>query len=143
MIWNWKFEVFDEGYACEEKIWEAWSNVAGWSEWDADLEWSRLEGAFKQGSSGTLKPKDWNTIPFILSEVVWGKRFKTLTKMPLGTTCEFDHVMEKLPAGQLRITHIATVRGVLAPILRFTLKRSLRRGLPKAIKHLLEIARSV
>ncbi len=128
-MWNWKFEVSDEGCASEENIWETWSNVTNWPEWDADLEWSKLEGPFKQGASGTLKPKNWKALPFTLSEVFPGKSFKTLTKMPLGTVCEFDHVVEKLSADRIRITHTAMVRGALAPIFRFTLKRSLRTGL--------------
>lgn len=139
-MWNWEFEVSDEGKAHRERVWEEWASVNRWPKWDADLEWCNLDGNFEQGAKGTLKPKDWKPIPFTLSEVVLNKKFTVTTVMPIGTICEFDHIMEALPSGLLRITHSVKTRGLLAPILRFTLKRSLKKGLPNAIKRLFEIA---
>ena len=39
------------------KLWKVWADVDRWHEWQRDLDYARLEGEFKAGSTFLLKPK--------------------------------------------------------------------------------------
>ncbi len=46
-----------ETTASPEAIWEIWQDVANWNTWDHDIEFSAIDGPFKAGTTGNLKPK--------------------------------------------------------------------------------------
>jgi len=136
-MWNWTFEASAEGLARSSNVWKAWTDVSGWPSWDEELDWSSIDGLFSAGTEGKLKPKDWSPLKFKITEVVEGREFKDVTIMPLGTTLEFHHFAENLDNNKCRITHRVSCKGSLAPILRFTLRRKLKKKMPCALKALI------
>lgn len=39
------------------RVFQIYANVAGWKDWDPEVEWSILDGVFTQGAKGQLKPR--------------------------------------------------------------------------------------
>jgi len=48
-------EVKRETPATREQIWELWSDVPKRTMWDMDLEYAKLDGPFRTGSTGEVK----------------------------------------------------------------------------------------
>ena len=46
-----------ETTASPKAIWDIWQDVANWKSWDHGIEFSTIDGPFKEGTTGTLKPK--------------------------------------------------------------------------------------
>lgn len=139
-MWNWTFEASVEGQVSAAAVWKVWMDVSGWSGWDDALEWCQLDGPFSPQTEGRLKPKDWPPLKFIITEVIQDRGFKDVTFMPLRTSLEFHHTVECLDKKYSRITHRVYARGLLAPILRFTLRCKLQKKMPKALSKLIEKA---
>lgn len=142
-MWNWTFEASAEGRVSLPAIWKIWTDVSSWPEWDTELEWSQLDGPFFPGTLGSLKPNNWSPLKFTISEVVVNKEFKDVTTMPFGTILEFHHLAESIDHKNSRIIHRVHCKGRLAPILRLTLRRKLKKKMPGALIKLIEKAGEV
>ena len=138
-MFSWSVEASYKTTAAKEKIWDLWADVPNWPQWDIDLEWSKLEGPFATGGKGSLKPKGGPTFSFKLTQVVPYRSFSVATSLPL-TTILFAHILEKGPDGTHQIRHYADCKGLLAPLLFLTLRRSLKKGLPLSVHKISEMA---
>ncbi len=141
-MWNWTFAVKKETKARPEQIWRLWENVAGWPKWDKELEWAKLDGPFVKGARGELKPKGWVKSAFVTTEVRPNILFSDETKMPF-TRLKFHHSIEKVSENRYAVTHRVEAEGLLAPLLRFTLRKKLVKGLPRAMDKLIAMAEHV
>jgi hypothetical protein len=52
----WTNEHSIETAASPDAIWRLWSDVAGWPEWNADIEHIEISGPFAPGSTITMTP---------------------------------------------------------------------------------------
>jgi hypothetical protein len=50
-------EVKRETTATREQIWELWADVPNRTRWDRDLEYAKLDGPFRTGSTGEVKQR--------------------------------------------------------------------------------------
>ena len=130
-MWNWKIEASAETKADPKSIWNCWKDVPSWPKWDHELEWSLIEGPFARGTKGKLKPKGWPETPFCIT-LVERDSYQDETILLL-TKVVFTHQLQSLTENKTKITHRAEVKGFLAPILRLTLGRKLKKGLPIAV----------
>jgi hypothetical protein len=48
-------EVTRETTATRERVWELWADVPNRTGWDRDLEYAKLDGPFRTGSTGEVK----------------------------------------------------------------------------------------
>jgi len=136
-MFNWKVTEKVSTKASKEEIWAIWEDVQNWPMWDNDLEWSRIEGSFEEGAKGELKPKGWPVTSFLITNLSIENSFETETCMPF-TKLVFDHqILEENGVNQ--IIHTATARGLLAPILKFTLGRKLQREFIHSLKQLAKL----
>ena len=138
-----KWEVWAETKAKSnsECVWDIWTDVGSWPTWDHELEWSNLNGPFKIGTKGKLKPKGWPASEFCIISVEEGKSHSDKTVMPL-TKIIFNHELKQLDNNTTYIRHHVTVSGLLAPLLWLTMRRTLKKGLPKAVQALARLAES-
>lgn len=124
--------------ASKEEIWAIWQDVQNWPKWDADLEWSTIEGPFEEGSKGQLKPRGWPVTAFMITKLSCENSFETETCMPF-TKVIFEHQIKQVD-GKNQIIHTASAKGLLAPILKLTLGRKLKREFIHSLKQLAKLA---
>ncbi len=122
-----------------ESIWRRWADVPGWPEWDEGLEWATLQGPLAVGSSGVLKCRGGERLPFRVVELVEGRSFTCAGRTLLGTNLSFVHRLEPTDLGT-RLTHRVEARGPLAWLVGLTLGRRLRESLPRAARKLARVA---
>ena len=132
---EWSVEASAEARATMGEIWELWADVAAWPKWDRELEWANLEGDFRDGATGSLKPKGWPVSKFCITISEKGRSFTCTSKLPF-TKMIFIHSVAACGEGRVKITHRARIKGLLAPLLFLTLRRNLKRGLLQAVQTL-------
>ena len=98
-------------------VWKLWTDVARWPEWDVSKEIAQLDGPFEPGTQGWAKQRGTLGGPFTVTAVEAGRRWVTECPVPLGKVV-FDHVLEPLPGGQVRVVKRADVEGGAGPLLR-------------------------
>ena len=119
-------------------IWKLWSSIDKWAEWDVDLDYVRINGPFKKGARGHLKPKGFFRLPFSIIECKENVSFTDQTNLILGKLV-FTHTVTKTADG-CEITHRAEARGLFGWILGLIMGRSMRKDLPLSMKRLVEAA---
>ncbi len=60
-------EVTRKTTATREQVWELWADVPNRTRWDADLEYTRLDGPFQTGSTGEVKLKGQPAGKFLIT----------------------------------------------------------------------------
>ncbi|MDE3246324.1 MAG: polyketide cyclase, partial [Acidobacteriota bacterium] len=71
-----------ETTALPGNIWALWTDVPGYKAWDEGIEWATLNGEFKVGANGQMKPREGRLAGFTISEVVEGRSFSILSPLP-------------------------------------------------------------
>jgi uncharacterized protein YndB with AHSA1/START domain len=66
----WTNEQSIETSASPEAIWRLWSDVAGWPEWNADIEHIEISGPFAAGSTISMTPVGQDPIELRIAEAV-------------------------------------------------------------------------
>ena len=93
-----------------EKVWDLYSNVNRWPEWDSDMQNVILEGEFVTGTKGTMFMKEMTPLPFVLDDVQRGKVF-TNSSMLGDITVQFGHFISEEGAGEYTLKHTVTITG--------------------------------
>ena len=63
-------------------VWQVWTDVASWPEWDASKEIARLDGDFEVGSPGWAKQRGNLGGLFMITLIEPGQRFVTECPLP-------------------------------------------------------------
>ncbi len=135
----WMKKVTIKTNASKEQIWKLWSDVANWNKWDDEIEFSKIHGKFKVGTSGILKPKKGPKSKFELISVEKLSEFTTRSRLPL-TKMDFFHKLEE-KNGELYITHGVEIKGLFTFIFSRVIGKKIVRELPKAIENLSRMAK--
>jgi uncharacterized protein YndB with AHSA1/START domain len=99
------------------EVWKVWTDVARWPEWDVSKEIARLDGPFGPGVSGWAKQRGQLGGSFTITAVDDGRRWVTECPMPMGRVV-FEHVLEPVAGGQVRLVKRAEVHGGFGALLR-------------------------
>lgn len=136
-MFSWEIKAVQTTNAKPQDIWEIWTDVSDWKSWDTDLEWSKINGKFEVGTTGTLKPKGWFSSNFTITEMNQDKSHCETTYLPF-TTLQFNHTLEEISDRQVKITHNLKVSGLLSPLLWLTMRFKLRNTIPEALTNLVQ-----
>jgi len=98
-------------------VWAVWTDVARWPEWDVSKEIARLDGPFEPGASGWAKQRGNLGGPFTITAVEPGRRWVSECPMLLGKVV-FDHVLEPVGTGGVRVVKRVEAEGGIAPLAR-------------------------
>jgi hypothetical protein len=98
-------------------VWKVWTDVARWPEWDVSKEIARLDGPLEPGVSGWAKQRGNLGGSFTVTAVDAGRRWVTECPMPLGKVV-FDHLLEPVAEGRVRVVKRVGVQGGFAPLVR-------------------------
>jgi hypothetical protein len=127
-----------ETTALPENIWALWADASTYKEWDDGIEWSKLNGEFKVGTTGELKPSGGRPIVFTITEMLEGRSFANLTQLSLARL-RFHYTMEPTDMGT-KLTHCIEVEGPLAWIWAQALRPAFQASLPAAMRKLARLA---
>ena len=100
-----------------DAVWKVWTDVARWPDWDVSKEMARLDGPFEPGISGWAKQRGNLGGTFTITEVDAGRRWVTECPVPLGKVI-FDHSLEPVGGGRVRVIKRVGVLGGFGPLLR-------------------------
>jgi hypothetical protein len=135
----WTFAHTTTSSASPAAVWRRYVDVEGWSEWSRQgVEWSRIDGPFEVGTTGTSKPPGLPAGRFRLVTVEPEARFVTETRLP-GSRLRFEHVVTPEDPGS-RIRHSAALEGPLAFVYLRVLRKRIERGLPDGVERLAVLA---
>jgi hypothetical protein len=109
----WEYEHSIETSIAPEAVWERWADVAGWGEWNADIEKVELGGPFAAGSEITMTPRGDDPVILRLAEVRENETFVDVAQFG-GVVIRTTHRLERLDAGRTRITYRTEITGPAA-----------------------------
>jgi hypothetical protein len=100
----WVAEHSIETTVAPEAIWQAWTDVPRWPEWNADIERIELRGPFAVGSTIEMTPQGQETVVLRVAELVEGKLFIDEAEVE-GTLVRTTHRIERLDDRRARIVY--------------------------------------
>jgi len=100
-----KYENMVSGNIDIKKLWELYSNVSRWKEWDNDVENVVLHGNFATGSNGIMSMKNGQSLPFVIDSIDTEMEFTTSSHLG-KITISFGHVIT-----ESTITHTVIISG--------------------------------
>ena len=119
-------------------VWAVWTDVARWPEWDVSKEIARLDGPFEPGVSGWAKQRGNLGGPFTITVVEPGRRWVSECPMLLGKVV-FDHVLEPVATGGVRVVKRVEAEGGIAPLVRLFAPK-MRRDIAESLTALGRVA---
>ena len=140
-IMTWEFEHSIVTNARKETIWALYSRVESWPLWDHGIEDISLDGAFREGTKGKIKPEGQGLLSYRITLTDPEKGFSDETIIDdLRATIEFVHTFSDLPDGKTRLTNHITV---LCPDKEETEKEigeGISSGVPKTMENIAMMA---
>jgi hypothetical protein len=123
-----------------EAFFERWADMATWPEWNTDTEWVRLDGPFRTGATGRLKPKGGPVTRFVVTSLVPGSEFTDVSLL-LGARLTFQHLVTT-DAGTTTVAVRVTLTGPLAFFWNAVLGKGIAKGIDADLARLEAAART-
>jgi hypothetical protein len=106
----WTTEHGIETTATAEAVWRLWSDVAGWPEWNADLDRAGLSGPFAAGSTITMIQQGQDPIELRIAEATEPHVF--VDEADLGdVVVRTTHRNERIDDDRIRIVYAMEITG--------------------------------
>jgi len=121
------------------RLWEVWSDVDLWTEWQDDIDSARLEGPFEDGSIIHFKPKGGPALKLGLQDVRAGSAFTDVTHFPLARMYDAHELVAHDGGVEIRVR--MWLQGPLAFLWRRLVAQKVADGLPEQTARLVERAR--
>jgi hypothetical protein len=104
-----------ETTAAPDTVWQVWSDVDTWPEWNPDMIASHLDGPLRVGTTGKIETRSGGKHDVVVTQFEDGRSFELeSTAMPL-TKMAIRATVEPSPGGS-RVTQEFEARGALAPV---------------------------
>lgn len=115
---TYSFSYSADTSASKEQIWQLWTDVENWKQFDERLEYSYLEAGqqFGEGASGYLKGKNAPRTGFNIESVQSNQSFSVRLQLPLGQSIEMQRFFRTADNFGTRFTHRVEFHGWLKPI---------------------------
>jgi hypothetical protein len=135
---NYHFSHTDSTTATGDKIWQVWTDVPNWKQWDKGLKEAVLNGPFMVGSKGKLIPDKGPKSKFVITEVDAYQSYTFKTRIPFGWLI----IKRSLSTnnGITYFTHDVQFTGLLKKIFGKQLGKNYRAMLPKVMAEIKKIA---
>lgn len=132
------FEHTVETTAPAERIWQLWTDVAGWPRWDTALVAAQLDGPFAHNARGRLQSKGSPESVFTVIELEPGRTY-TFAVPLLFAELRVRRALTPTPTGT-RYTHEVSLVGPLGWLFGLLLGRQFRAMLPGVMERLRQLA---
>lgn len=107
----WTQESLIDIAATPARVWQLWSDVAGWPRWNAGVARAALHGPFASGSTFEMQlPDDGPLLHCRLLDVRPNERFTDETAFE-GVMVRVTHAIAPLAAGGVRVRYRTEVEG--------------------------------
>lgn len=103
------YENTIKGNFDRKKIWEFYSNVEKWSEWDTTINAVELQGNFTNGTHGIMHIKNMPPLTFILEDVAEDDNFTVVSVMG-DLKVSMGHFIETQDI-DITVTHTIKIEG--------------------------------
>lgn len=137
---NYRFSHTDSTTASSDKIWQVWTDVPNWKQWDKGLKEARIDGEFIAGAKGKLIPDKGPKSKFIISELESNKFYTFKTKIPLGWII-IKRTLE-VKEGKTYFTHDVEFTGIFKRLIGNKLGKKYKAMLPGVLNEIKQIAES-
>jgi Polyketide cyclase / dehydrase and lipid transport len=135
----WMTEHRRETTASPEEIWRQWADVAGWTEWNDDIERIELDGPFAAGSRILMTTREGDQIELRIAEAVEPETF--VDEADLGEiVVRTIHRVERLDDGRARVTYRMEITGPAAETLGAQVGPEISGDFPQVLAALVERA---
>jgi uncharacterized protein YndB with AHSA1/START domain len=109
----WTNEQSIETSASPEAIWRLWSDVAGWPEWNGDIEQIEISGPFAAGTTISMTPVGEDPIELRIAEAVEPNLFVDEAALA-DVVVRTIHRVERLEGDRSRVTYRMEISGPAA-----------------------------
>ncbi len=134
----WNKEVTIKTNASREQIWNVWIDVNNWRKWDKEIKSSYIDGEFKVGTYGALKPIKGAQSKFKIVSSTKRDEFTIQSSLPFAKMNFIHKITEK--NGELFITHRIEITGLLSFLFSRIVGEKLVKGLLNAMNNLSHLA---
>jgi hypothetical protein len=135
---NYHFSHSDSTTATSGKIWQIWTDVPNWKQWDKGLKEAYLEADFSVGAKGKLMPDKGPKSKFFISELTPNKSYTFKIKIPFGWLI-VNRTLEAKD-GMTYFTHDVQFTGLLKKALGKKIGKNYRTMLPGVLNEIKLIA---
>jgi polyketide cyclase/dehydrase/lipid transport protein len=104
-----------ETAASPDRVWQVWSDINRWPEWNPDMKASRLDGPLKLGATGNIDTRSGGKHDVVVTQFEQGRSFELESTALPGTKMAIRATIASNGSGS-RITQGFEPRGLLAPI---------------------------
>ncbi len=104
-----------ETSASPARVWQVWSDVNHWPEWNPDMKESRLDGPLKLGATGMINTRSGGKHDVLVTHYEEGRSFELESTALPGTKMAIRATIGPSGAGS-QITQGFEPRGLLAPL---------------------------
>jgi hypothetical protein len=131
-------EATQQTNASPKQIFEIWSDINNWSQFDESVEWAQLHEEFKAGSHFILKPKGGPKVTATIVSAEHNREFTNTSRMP-GAVLKFAHNIIK-KNGHVYVQVTISIEGPLSWLWAKILGKDQKRALEKSILNLVRLA---
>jgi hypothetical protein len=108
-------EASQETIASPARVWEVWSDVNHWPDWNPDMKASHLDGPLKLGATGNIDTRSGGKHDVVVTQFEDGRSFELESTALPGTRMAIRATIAPSGTGS-RITQGFEPRGLLAPL---------------------------
>lgn len=124
-----------------EKLWNYYSNVNLWKEWDEEVEKMELNGEFITGTTGKMFMTGQEPMPFTLTDVKIKKQFIDETIIePLKVKIIVGHYIEEKTNGRFILRHSVIIDGENADEVAKQIGESFTIDIPQSMEKLIKLS---
>ena len=106
----WTHEDSIETSALPARVWELFSDVARWKDWNAGIEIIEIHSPFTEGTTFTMQPPGQDALTSTLIEVKPNESFTDETVVD-ETRVLVSHQLVQLPSGRTKIIYRTEITG--------------------------------
>jgi uncharacterized protein YndB with AHSA1/START domain len=104
-----------ETVAPPSRVWQVWSDVNRWPEWNPDMKESRMDAPLKLGATGMINTRSGGKHDVVVTHYQEGRSFELESTALPGTKMAIRATVTPSGTGS-RLTQGFEPRGLLAPI---------------------------
>ena len=123
--------------ASAEAIWQVWTDVPNWKNWDSGLKDASMEDRFGLNAKGEILSLEDRSSAFEIVEYQAGESYTMKTRLPLGSLFVRRFLEQK--DGSTVFTHEVWFAGISRGLFASTFGKKFRAMLPEVLENIKEI----